>query len=48
MVRNGGSNPDWVRTATGWELSVNGVKVLDVDENGLFKAKGDMQSNEDL
>lgn len=46
MSRTEGSNPSLIKTSTGWELIVNGIKVLDIDENGRLRVKGDIQSNE--
>ena len=48
MARTDGSNPSLIRTSEGWELWVNNVKVLDIDNTGRLRLKGDIQSNEPI
>ena len=38
----------WVITSSGAQLLVSGVKVAQVDSNGLLKLLGDIQTNQSI
>lgn len=47
MARSDGTNPSLIRTADGWDLYVNGVKVFSITGQDLL-IKGDLKANEPL
>ena len=48
MARTDGQNPSLIKTDLGWDLFVNGVKVLSIDSSGNLSIKGDMKANESI
>ena len=47
MARSDGSNPSLIRTAEGWDLYVNGTRILSIVGQDLL-IRGDLKTNEDL
>lgn len=48
MSRSDGNNPSWIRTATGYQLIINGIIIADINGDGRLRIKQDIQTNEPI